>query len=72
MGKTDKQITNEELGILLFKRLELKYQGQLKTLRKKHNEFERIVFSWNRNTMETIDKLKKELEELRKIFGEFK
>ena len=59
-------IEKEELQEILFKRLELKYQGQLERLNKKYKELETLVFSWLRKDREDIDFLKKELEEFRK------
>ena len=58
MSRLDIKVTNEELGELLFRRLELKYEGQLKALGKKFTDFENLVFSWQKQTQKELDALK--------------
>ena len=58
-NKLNIEIKEKELVEILFKRLELKYQGQLERLRKKYKELESLVFSWVRKDREDIDNLKK-------------
>ena len=59
------KIDKEELQEILFKRLEIKYQGQLKRLSKKYKELEDLIFNWVRRDREDIDKLKKEIREIK-------
>ena len=59
MSRLDIKVTNEELGEFLFRRLELKYEGQLKALNKKFTDFENLSFSWQRQVQKELDELKK-------------
>lgn len=61
--RTDIHVTNEELGEILFKRLELKYVGKLEALQKKFTDFENLSFSWQRQVTKELDELKSELKE---------
>lgn len=63
--KINIELEREELQEILFKRLELKYQGQLERLSKKYKDLESLIFNWVRKDREDIDFLKKELELLK-------
>jgi len=62
--KLNIEIDKEELQEILFKRLELKYEGQLKRLQKKMLDLENLIFNWVRKDREDIDKLKELLKEV--------